>query len=72
MRLSDEQVDLFAIRAAKGNNGGKWSEHYTEEQREFWRRFIRDLENTIDCARSGDVAADEILVGTRSDMPPVD
>ena len=36
-------IERFAIRAAKGNNGGEWSSHYTEDQREKWRQFVRDL-----------------------------
>jgi hypothetical protein len=36
-------IEQFAIRAAKGNNGGEWSTHYTEEQKEYWRQFVRDL-----------------------------
>ena len=72
MTLSDEQVELFAIRSAKGNNGGRWSEHYTEDQREHWRRFVRDLERTIDAARSGDITPDEICVGVSTDMPTTD
>ena len=41
--MTDEQIDAFAIRAALGNNGGQWSTHYTEAQRNHWRRFVRDL-----------------------------
>jgi hypothetical protein len=36
-------LEQFAIRAAKGNNGGEWATHYTEAQKEHWRRFVRDL-----------------------------
>ena len=36
-------IEQFAIRAAKGNNGGEWATHYTEEQKEFWRQFVREL-----------------------------
>ena len=36
-------IETFAIRCALGNNGGTWAEHYTEEQKEYWRRFVRDL-----------------------------
>lgn len=41
--MSDEMVEKYAIRVALGNNGGKWSEHYTEEQKEHWRTFVRQL-----------------------------
>lgn len=41
--LTPEQVEPFAIRAAKGNNGGEWATHYTEDQKNVWRQFVRDL-----------------------------
>jgi hypothetical protein len=42
MTLND-QIEQLAIRAALGNNGGTWAKHYTEDQKEFWRKFVRDL-----------------------------
>ena len=45
--LSDDQIEAFAIRAAKGNNGGEWATHYTETQKEYWRQFVRDLAAAI-------------------------
>lgn len=36
-------IEQFAIRAAKGNNGGEWATHYTEEQKEYWRQFVHEL-----------------------------
>jgi hypothetical protein len=41
--MFDHEIEAFAIRCAQGNNGGKWAEHYTEAQKEFWRQFVRDL-----------------------------
>jgi hypothetical protein len=41
--MTPEQIESFAIRAALGNNGGTWAEHYTEKQKEHWRQFVRDL-----------------------------
>jgi hypothetical protein len=41
--MSPEIIETFAMRAALGNNGGAWAEHYTDEQKEHWRRFVRDL-----------------------------
>ena len=38
-----ELVERFAIRCAKGNNGGEWASHYTEDQKNFWRSFVNDL-----------------------------
>jgi len=47
MPLSQEELEQFAIRAARGNNGGQWAEHYTEKQKEYWRQFVRDLVEAI-------------------------
>jgi hypothetical protein len=41
--LNDETIELFAIRAAKGNNGGEWATHYNEDQKDYWRTFVRDM-----------------------------
>lgn len=45
--LDDATIEAFAIRVALGNNGGKWSEHYTEDQKNRWRRFVVDLAREI-------------------------
>lgn len=45
--LDDATIEAFAIRVALGNNGGKWSEHYTEDQKNKWRRFVRELAGEI-------------------------
>jgi len=48
-RLSPEQIEAYAIRCAKGNNGGEWlktptgEQHYTEEQKQVWRDFVTEL-----------------------------
>lgn len=41
--MSSEMIERYAIRCARGNNGGEWAVHYTEEQKNFWRQFVRDL-----------------------------
>jgi hypothetical protein len=41
--LSPEQLEAHAIRCAKGNNGGEWATHYTEEQKNYWRGFVRQI-----------------------------
>lgn len=41
--VPDERIEAFAIRAALGNNGGTWADHYTEGQKEHWRQWVRDL-----------------------------
>lgn len=37
------RIERFARRVALGNNGGEWATHYTEDQKEHWRQFVRDL-----------------------------
>lgn len=41
--MTEDQVEYFAIRAAKGNNGGEWATHYNEDQKNYWRQFVRDF-----------------------------
>jgi hypothetical protein len=41
--MSEALIEQFAIRVALGNNGGAWATHYTEDQKEHWRQFVRDL-----------------------------
>lgn len=36
-------IEQFSIRIALGNNGGTWAEHYTEEQKNHWRKLTADL-----------------------------
>lgn len=40
---SQDISEAFAICCARGNNGGEWSTHYTEDQKNFWRKFVQDL-----------------------------
>lgn len=42
--LDEATINDFAIRAAKGNNGGEWATHYTETHKRYWRAFVRDIE----------------------------
>lgn len=46
--MTEQQIDMYAIRVALGNNGGMWSEHYTAEQKEHWRGLIRSLVKDIE------------------------
>jgi hypothetical protein len=39
----EETMEELAIKAARGNNGGTWADHYTEEQKNFWRAFVQEL-----------------------------
>lgn len=41
--MDADNIERFAIKAALGNNGGSWSIHYTENQKNFWRSFIKEL-----------------------------
>ena len=45
--LDEATINDFAIRAAKGNNGGEWATHYTETHKRYWRAFVRDIEAAI-------------------------
>lgn len=60
--MNEETIEKFAIQCAKGNNGGEWSSHYTDEQKEFWRNFVRQMANEFyeqghNDSRSGTAAA---------------
>lgn len=41
--MTADEIEALAIRAAKGNNGGEWATHYTEEQKAYWRQWVRDM-----------------------------
>jgi hypothetical protein len=49
----EELIEKYAIRIARGNNGGEWSTHYTEAQKYFWRDIVRDLIEDYDEYRDG-------------------
>lgn len=38
-----DEMELLAIKAAQGNNGGTWADHYTDDHKAFWRSFVREL-----------------------------
>lgn len=38
-----DDLEALAIKAARGNNGGTWADHYTEDHKKFWRQFVREL-----------------------------
>lgn len=46
-RIEPDKLEELAIRAALGNNGGEWAKHYTPEQKEHWRQWVRDLAEAI-------------------------
>jgi hypothetical protein len=41
-------IEKYAIIMALGNNGGEWATHYTEKQKDLWRKraeqLIRDVQ----------------------------
>lgn len=43
----DEMAEEIAIYCAPGNDGDTWEPHYTEEQKNHWRRWARDLVMTV-------------------------
>ena len=36
-------IEKWAIRMALGNNGGAWATHYTEDQKNHWRKLAREM-----------------------------
>ena len=38
-----ELIEKYAIIMALGNNGGEWATHYTEEQKNVWRKRVEQL-----------------------------
>jgi len=45
--ISFSSMEDLAIGCARGNNGGEWGSHYTEEQKEFWRGFAQALYDKV-------------------------
>jgi hypothetical protein len=45
--MTDSMIEKYAKRIALGNNGGDWAEHYTEDQKEHWRKLVRELIDDI-------------------------
>lgn len=41
--MDPAKIEELAIRAATGANGGEWTIHYNDDQKEFWRQFVRDI-----------------------------
>lgn len=39
----DKIIERYAIAMALGNNGGEWASHYTDEQKEVWRRRAKSM-----------------------------
>ena len=62
--LTTEMVERFATRCALGNNGGDWATHYTEDQKEYWRKFVKDLAKAIDKAIEEALIDEVVVLGT--------
>lgn len=45
--MNDDQLEAFAIRAARGDDVKKWPRGFSKDQRDYWRQFILDLERGI-------------------------
>lgn len=41
--VMDDLIEKWAIKLALGNNGGEWATHYTEEQKNLWRKRAKEL-----------------------------
>lgn len=56
--LSANQIENFAIGAARGNNGGTWAEHYTPDQKHYWRNYVIELAGAIKRAQPSNADVD--------------
>ncbi len=71
--MTPEMIESFAIRIALGNNGGGWATHYTDEQKERWRQFVRDLVADVRAEiRSQDKVLSELAAMDEIDYQPPD
>lgn len=60
IQLAKEAIEELAIRAALGNNGGEWAEHYTDDQKEHWRQWVRDFfEHVLEAERQLRMVSEE-------------
>ncbi|MBK9497129.1 MAG: hypothetical protein IPO08_21970 [Xanthomonadales bacterium] len=64
--MTPEAIEHFAIRAALGNNGGIWADHYTEAQKEHWRQFVKDISHEIIMDEYGDYGFGTTIKGQMS------
>jgi hypothetical protein len=60
--MTDEQIEKFAIRVALGNNGGTWATHYTEDQKNHWRKFVCDMESEVALVTAGSLKVSGVAV----------
>jgi hypothetical protein len=67
--MSNESlIEHFALRAALGNNGGNWADHYTEAQKEHWHQFVRDMIVHIKIGLANEKALE--ILANAPDVPP--
>jgi hypothetical protein len=45
--LTEEELERYAIRAARGDDVPKWPAKFTKEQKTYWRNFVTDLAKMI-------------------------
>jgi len=41
--VTEEQIELLAIRAARGDDIAKWPPRYCKDQKSYWRKFVLDI-----------------------------
>lgn len=41
--MTEEQIELLAIRAARGDDIAKWPSRYCKDQKAYWRQFVCDI-----------------------------
>lgn len=58
MTWDREIVEKWAIKLARGNNGGEWATHYNEDQKNFWRNLAEELINEISVELINEVYVD--------------
>jgi hypothetical protein len=42
-KISFDIIEKYAMMIALGNNGGGWSTHYNEDQKNHWRNLVTNL-----------------------------
>jgi hypothetical protein len=45
--VNPEQIETFAIRAARGDDVKKWPARFSADQKKYWREFVVELAKLI-------------------------
>ena len=49
--MTEEQIETFAIRAARGDDIRKWPSRFSADQKNYWRDFVKHLAALIGDAK---------------------